>query len=121
LIAIIVLQYDGIQLISDIPPSSNTIPIPFTLTTDESSYEASDIISISGKITSPQSKTVRVSIENDQGKLIWAENLDLKNNGEFSTLALAGGTGWENSGKYILIAEHEGLTEKITINFVGLK
>jgi len=122
LIAIVAVEYDGIQVISDIPSSSNTeSPLPLTLESDESSYDTSDIISISGKIASPLSETVRVSIENEQGKLIWAENLDLKNDGEFSTLALAGGTGWENSGKYNLIAEHEKLTEKISFNFVAQK
>jgi len=121
LIAIVAVEYDGIQDISDFPSSSTTEPaLPFTLESDKSSYETSDIISISGKITSPSSETVRVSIENEQGKLIWAENLDLKNNGEFSTLAIAGGKGWENSGKYILISEHEELTEQISFNFAAL-
>lgn len=116
LIAVVAIQYDSLQLISDSPPNSEP-DLPFTLKSDESSYVESDIISISGKIISPLSDTVRVSIENEQGKLIWAENLDIKNNGEFSTLALAGGTGWENSGEYTLIAEHEELTEKISFNF----
>ena len=121
LIAIVAVEYDGIQDISDFPSSSNTEQtLPFRLESDKSSYETSDIISISGKIASPSSEIVRVSIENEQGKLIWAENLDLKNNGEFSTLALAGGTGWENSGKYILISEHEELTEQISFNFAAL-
>ena len=121
LIAIVAVEYDGIQVIFDSPSSSNTEPaLPFTLESDKSSYETSDIISISGKIASPSSEIVRVSIENEQGKLIWAENLDLKNNGEFSTLALAGGKGWENSGKYILISEHEELTEQISFNFAAL-
>ena len=91
--------------------------VPFSLTTDESSYEASDIISISGKLKSPTGETVRVSIENAQGTLIWAENLNLKSSGEFSTLAIAGGEGWENSGDYTLIAEHEGLTEQLSFEF----
>jgi len=122
LIAIVAVEYDGIQVISNIPSSSNTeSPLPLTLESDESSYDTSDIISISGKITSPLSESVRISIENEQGKLIWAENLDLKNDGGFSTLALAGGLGWENSGEYNLIAEHEELIEKISFNFVALK
>jgi hypothetical protein len=120
LIVIVAVEYDGIQVISNIPSSSNTEPVlPFTLESDKSSYETADIISISGKIASPLSETVRVSIENEQGKLIWAENLDLKNNGEFSTLVIAGGIGWEKSGKYVLIGEHDGLSEKNSFNFVA--
>lgn len=121
LIAVVAVGYDDIRLISDESFSNSKPALPFTLESDESSYEASDIISISGKIDSPLSKSVRVSIENEQGEIIWAENLDLKNNGEFSTLALAGGIGWENSGEYILIAEHEELIEKISLNFVAMK
>jgi hypothetical protein len=120
LIAIVAIEYDGIQVISNGTPSSTTKPdLPITLESDESSYETSDIVSISGKIASPINEVVRVSIENEQGKLIWAENLDLKNNGEFSTLALAGGIGWEKSGEYILMAEHDNLIEKISFNFVA--
>jgi len=122
LIAIAAVEFDDIQLISDVPPSSNIKPtLPFVLESDESSYDASDIISISGNIDSPLSESVRVSIENEQGKLIWAENLDLKNNGDFSTLVIAGGTGWENDGEYIIIGEYEKLSEKISFNFVAIK
>jgi hypothetical protein len=123
LIGVVAISYDNMQLISSENPSPS-VPKPnvaITIESDNSSYGASDIISISGIIAEPGSKVVRVSIENEQGKMIWAENLDLKNNGEFSTLALAGGVGWENSGKYSLIAEYEELTEKISFDFEALK
>jgi hypothetical protein len=53
--------------------------------------------------------------------LVWAENLDIKNDGNFSTLLIAGGTGWENSGKYTLNAEHEELTNQISFDFIAKK
>ena len=125
LIAVIAVGYDGIQIDwnsqNNLPPSAPGSSLPFTLESDKSSYETSDIVSISGKIISPVAETVRVSIENEQGNVIWAENLDLKNDGEFSTLSIAGGAGWENSGEYILIAEHEDLTEQISFIFDALK
>lgn len=118
LIGIVAMQNDTLQLTS-IPPTNIEPVLPFLIKTDEVSYTKSDIISISGKISSPLTDSVRVSIENEQDKLIWAENLDVKNNGEFSTLTLAGGVGWEKSGKYTLIAEHEDLKEEITFNFMS--
>ena len=119
LIGVIIIGNDGIQ------PSNNSEPIPsktlpdFSLQIDNSKYDASDIISISGKTSSSSTGTVRLFIENEKNKLIWAENVNLKNNGEFSTLLIAGGIGWENSGKYFLNVEHDDFTKKISFDFIG--
>jgi len=115
----VIIGNDGIQ------PSNNSEPIPsktlpdFSLQIDNSKYDASDIISISGKTSSSSTGTVRLFIENEKNKLIWAEIVNLKNNGEFSTLLIAGGIGWENSGKYFLNVEHNDFTKKISFDFIG--
>jgi len=114
------IAYDGTQIPYDSDTKSDTLQ-EFSLETDESSYETSDIISISGQIFSSSSGTVRLSIENENSKVVWAENLNIKNDGNFSTLLIAGGTGWENSGKYTLNAEHEELTNQISFDFIAKK
>ena len=114
------IAYDGTQIPYDSDTKSDTLQ-EFSLETDESSYETSDIISISGQISSSSSGTVRLSIENENSKVVWAENLNIKNDGNFSTLLIAGGTGWENSGKYTLNAEHEELTNQISFDFIAKK
>ena len=114
------IAYDGTQIPYDSDTKSDTLQ-EFSLETDESSYETADIISISGQISSSSSGTVRLSIENENSKLIWAENLNIKNDGNFSTLLIAGGTGWENSGKYTLNAEHEELSNQISFDFIAKK
>jgi len=120
LIATVGIGYDGTQIPNDSGTKSDTLQ-EFSLETDESSYETADIISISGQILSSSSGTVRLSIENENNKLVWAENLNIKNDGNFSTLLIAGGTGWENSGKYTLNAEHEELTNQISFDFIAKK
>ena len=114
------IAYDSTQIPYGSDTKSDTLQ-EFSLETDESSYETADIISISGQILSSSSGTVRLSIENENSKLVWAENLNIKNDGNFSTLLIAGGTGWENSGKYTLNAEHEGLTNQISFDFIAKK
>src|SRR3989304_413393 len=58
------IAYDGTQIPYDSDTKSDTLQ-EFSLETDESSYETSDIISISGQISSSSSGTVRLSIENE--------------------------------------------------------
>jgi len=118
LIAAVTIGYDGIQIAenSDIDKST-TLP-GFSLEVDESSYETADIISISGKVSS-SSGTVRLTIQNEKGNSIWEESLGIKKNGEFSTLLIGGGTGWENSGKYTLREEHDGLSNEISFDFTA--
>ncbi len=118
LIGIVIIGNDGIQLSNNSEPiQSNTLP-DFSLQIDNSKYDTSDIISISGKISSSSTGTVRLFVENEKNKLVWAENVNLKNNGEFSTLLIAGGKGWENSGKYFLNVEHDDFTDKISFDFI---
>ena len=89
------------------------------LSADEKSYSLGDIISISGKSDSSLGNQVILSIENSNNDLVWTENVNVKSDGGFSTLAIAGGTGWSNSGTYTLTLEHGEQTESIDFSFQG--
>ena len=116
LIGVIAIGYDGIQLPGNVVSQNDSLA-DFSLKTDKTSYETSDIISISGKMTQTSTGTLELSIENEDSQLIWVENLNLKNNGEFSTLVIAGGQGWENSGKYFLNVEYNEFSNKISFDY----
>jgi len=117
LIGIVSIGFEGIQLQGNFGNiESESLP-DFSLETDRSSYETSDIISISGKMSVLSKGTLRLFIENENNELIWAENLNLKNNGEFSTLLIAGGQGWENNGKYFLNVEYDEFSNSISFDF----
>jgi hypothetical protein len=82
----------------DVPITPESISL--SVQTDLTSYVEKDLISISG--LSDSSRNVNLSIENQSGELVWAEQVDVKNDGQYSTLAIAGGTGWERSGTYTM-------------------
>lgn len=88
-----------------------------TIQTDFSSYNSKDIISISG--VSDTSGSVNLSIENQDGELVWSEQLSLKSNGQYSTLAIAGGSGWENSGTYAIKVDNGAETKSSTFSFTA--
>ena len=103
-----------ITTVSDIIPSSTPQII---INVDGSSYKTADIISVSGSIKSADGESVVLSIENTSGVKIWREYIDIKNNGQFSTLIIAGGFGWDDSGTYVLKAQHNELENKIKFSF----
>jgi len=86
---------------------------------DDGSYALGDIISISGKSDPSLGSLAALSIENSDGDLVWTENVDLKSDGAFSTLAIAGGAGWDDSGTYTLALEHGDETESLELTFRG--
>ena len=77
-----------------------------------------DIISISGDTTST-SESIALSIENTNGIKIWKEKIEPKNGGNFSTLLIAGGGGWEDDGSYTLKAVQNDLVKEIKFKFVA--
>ena len=97
--------------------SSNLIPPYIRLVTDEKSYQKADIISVSGETNPVIQGKIRVTVENTQGEVIWVENVQVKDNGEFSTLLIGGGQGWEKNGQYALIAKHDTLETKTLFDF----
>lgn len=82
---------------------------------DQDSYVRGDIISISG--TTSTATTVTLTISNANNQQIWSETISTKQNGEFSTLVIAGGTGWEQAGKYTLSSTHNGVTDQTNFDF----
>ena len=93
------------------------IQLTLTIQTDLSSYSYKDIISISG--TCNNSEIVNLSIKNEENNLVWAEQLSIKNNGMYSTLAIAGGSGWENSGTYTVIVDSGSEIKLIKFSFTS--
>jgi len=73
------------------------------ITVDQDKYQRADIISISGD-TGSSNGMITLSIEDANGIKIWNENIKPKSDGNFSTLVIAGGGGWENNGAYTLKA-----------------
>jgi len=84
---------------------------------DKLSYNRGDIISLSGNSKTTFGDTLSLSIENSDGEIIWSEDLRIKDNGTFSTLLIAGGAGWEDSGTYSIKAEHGSEQSEITFSF----
>lgn len=104
----------------DLPSPTVQPPTPTTgilINTDVSSYETGDIISISGTSNPSLGNTIALSIKNTEGDLIWFEEVKIKSSGAYSTLVIAGGSGWEMSGKYSLIAEHGSEITAISFSF----
>jgi len=97
---------------------SSTASNPLLVNIDQSTYQRADIISISGD-TNSYTKSVELSIENTNGVKIWKETINPKNDGQFSTLIIAGGGGWENNGVYTLKAVQNDLASEIEFKIVA--
>ncbi|MFB5645333.1 MAG: hypothetical protein ACE5R3_01900 [Nitrosopumilaceae archaeon] len=114
IIVAVVLGTDGIDVG---PGGSISTPSSGLLDLDQSSYNKGDIISVSGKSKTSLGNTISLSIENANGELIWTEDIRIKDSGEYSTLVIAGGPGWENSGTYTLKMKHGSEETQITFSF----
>jgi len=97
---------------------SSTTSNPLLVNIDQTTYQRADIISISGDVNS-YTKSVELSIENTNGVKIWKEVINPKNDGQFSTLIIAGGGGWENNGVYTLKAVQDNLANEIEFKIVA--
>jgi|TARA_B110000438_G_scaffold2677_1_gene2759 hypothetical protein len=86
-----------------------------SIQTDLPSYAKTDLISINGLST--DSQIVNLSIINQNNDLVWAEQISVKNDGRYSTLAIADGNGWESSGQYTLKVENGSEIKSITFSF----
>ena len=101
-----------------VQPISNSPDLTsFSVDTDANSYSNKDIISISG--FSPNTGNVELSIVNSDGTIIWTEQVKIKNNGQFSTLLIAGGPGWNESGTFTLKATSDTDVESKTFTFTA--
>ena len=116
-IAVVIIIAAAFLLSNNIDSSQSNIvseiKIELSVQTDLSSYSKSDLISING--VSQNSNIVNLSILNQNNDLVWAEQVSVKSDGGYSTLAIADGEGWENSGTYNIKVE-DG-TEMKSIKF----
>jgi hypothetical protein len=112
--AVILVSSNTDSISSDLP---SPIKIELSVQSDLSSYSHTDLISING--VSVNSKFVNLSITNPNNELVWAEQVSVKSNGKYSTLAIAGGSGWENSGSYQIQVDSGSNIKSITFSFTS--
>ena len=116
---IVIVGFSGINQGDTTDPTVSSTPNnPLLVTVDQTQYQRADIISISGDSTS-DNQSIVLSIENTNGVKIWKESINPKNGGNFSTLVIAGGGGWENGGSYTLKAVQNDLVNEIKFRFVA--
>lgn len=119
ILAMIIIVGASLYGVSYIESDNSQIPIGSSSTlliqTDLPTYQKGDIISISG--TSNTSGKINLSIENQDGKLVWSEQIPVKSDGRFSTLAIAGGTGWDKSGTFTITVKNNLETASKTFSF----
>lgn len=92
------------------------IPINLSIKTDLSTYQKGDLISISGSATS---NSVNLSIMNNNDELIWSDELSVKDNDTYSTLAIAGGDGWDESGTFTITVTDDSESKSASFSFTG--
>jgi len=111
------VSFNGLPTGTTINTPSDNTPISLSIQTDLESYDKKDLISISGMSTS--TGTVSLSITNQNNELVWAEQISLKSDGQFSTLAIAGGSGWEKSGTYTITVDDGKEIKSDTFSFTA--
>ena len=120
IIIISAISFSGISITpstveTSVVESDDSVSDTLSVKTDFSSYNKKDIIAING--VSNTSGTVNLSIETSNGKLVWTEQVSLKSDGRYSTLVIAGGPGWENSGTYTIKVDNGKETKSNTFSF----
>jgi len=116
-IAIIVIAgFTVIDTSIDFTPSSTTSN-PLLVNIDQTTYQRADIILISGD-TNSYTESIELSITDINDVKIWKEIINPKNDGQFSTLVIAGGSGWEKNGVYTLKAVQDDLSSKIEFKII---
>jgi hypothetical protein len=118
-VALIIIIAAAILLSNNTDSYSSNPESPLNVTlsvnTDLNSYTRTDLISING--VSNNTKIVNLSIINQNNELVWTEQVSVKNDGQYSTLAIADGSGWEISGTYTLKVENGSDIKSITFLF----
>jgi len=115
---IVIVGFSATNQTDIIDSTLSSISEPLLVNVDQTTYQRADIISISGD-TNSYTKSVELSIENTNGVKIWKEIINPKNDGQFSTLIIAGGGGWENNGVYTLKAVQNDLASEIEFKIVA--
>ena len=118
-VALIIIIAAAILLSNNTDSFSSNPESPLNVTlsvnTDLNSYTQTDLISING--VSINTEIVNLSIINQNNELVWAEQVSVKNDGRYSTLAIADGSGWEISGTYTLKVGNGSEIKSITFLF----
>ena len=116
-VAVVIIIAAALLLSNNIDSSQSNVAseIELSIQTDLSSYSKSDLISINGM--SQNSNIVNLSILNQNNDLVWAEQVSVKSDGRYSTLAIADGEGWENSGTYNIKVENGIKIKSIKFSF----
>ena len=119
IIIIAAVSFSGGSNVSNTPITSiiETSTTGLSIQTDFSSYNKKDIISING--ISDSTGSVILSIQTQNNELVWTEKVSLKSDGRYSTLAIAGGLGWENSGTYTIKVDNGAETKSSTFSFTS--
>ena len=122
-LAVIIIVAASLSETSNISPTTNIDPTSsstksFSIKTDVPSYNKGDIISITGT-TKASVTQVSLSISNSENEIVWSEQVNVKTNGQFSTLTFAGGPGWGSSGTFTLMAETNSEQAKSTFTING--
>ena len=116
---IVIVGFTAVNQSDTIGSSVSSTPNnPLLVTVDQTQYQSADIISISGDAVSDR-QSITLSIENNNGIKIWKEQIEPKNGGNFSTLLIAGGGGWEDDGSYTVKAVQNNLVEEIKFKFIA--
>ena len=113
IIAAVILLSNNTDSFSSNPESP--LKVTLSVNADLNSYTQTDLISING--VSINTEIVNLSIINQNNELVWAEQVSVKNDGRYSTLAIADGSGWEISGTYTLKVENGSEIKSITFLF----
>ena len=72
---------------------------------DNSFYKKSDIISVWGLAPGVSQNLVFITIKDPSGEIVWTEKILVDEEGNFSTLVIAGMNGWLTSGTYEILLE----------------
>jgi len=103
---------------------TTTTSVPITVTTDKTSYNDGDKITISGTTRDYISGTpVSMIIRNPIGNIVSISQIDLGTDKTFSTTITAGGGLWQSAGTYEVDVQFGGKdrSTKTTFQFTGSK
>ena len=119
---IIIIAAASLSGVSDnfpgkIEPNQTQDTSTFSIQTDLLSYEKGDIISISGKSNISLGNQVYLTIENPSDELVWSEQVNVKSDGQFTTLTFAGGFGWDKDGTFTIKAKSDSEQTTNTFSF----
>ncbi|HJW20512.1 MAG TPA: hypothetical protein VJ571_08165 [Candidatus Nitrosotalea sp.] len=99
--------------------TQQTSSMPITVTTDQSVYHYNSKIIISGHVTDSHSgQQVGMQITSPSGNVASANNIDLDNNGDYTTSINIIGNIWAENGQYkIMVQEGDDQTKSDSIFF----